>query len=210
MQPKHWQFWIDRGGTFTDVIGISEQGDLEVIKLLSENTQQYPDSVIEGIRRILNLNKNQPISTERISHVKMGTTVATNALLEHRGAKVLLLITKGFADLPSIGYQNRADIFALNIKKPEALYSQCFEVDERISAEGTVLKAMDCSSLKQQLVEAKKEGFNSVAIALMHSYKNPEHELKIEQIIQDVGFENVSISHKLSPLPRLVPRTIPL
>ena len=132
MQPKHWQFWIDRGGTFTDVIGISEQGDLEVIKLLSENTQQYPDSAIEGIRQILGLNESQPINTELITHVKMGTTVATNALLEHKGAKVLLLITKGFADLPSIGYQNRADIFALNIKKPALLYSRCLEIDERI------------------------------------------------------------------------------
>ncbi|MFT5451447.1 MAG: 5-oxoprolinase (ATP-hydrolyzing) [Enterobacterales bacterium] len=207
MQPKPWQFWIDRGGTFTDVIGISEQGDLEVIKLLSENTQQYSDPVIEGIRQILGLNKSQPISTELISHVKMGTTVATNALLEQRGAKVLLLITKGFADLPSIGYQNRPDIFALNIKKPEALYSQCIEIDERISAAGTVLKAMDCSSLKQQLIEAQKEGFDSIAIALMHSYKNSEHELKLEQIVQAVGFENISTSHKLSPLPRLVPRT---
>jgi 5-oxoprolinase (ATP-hydrolysing) len=207
MQPKHWQFWIDRGGTFTDVIGISEQGDLEVIKLLSENTQQYPDSSIEGIRQILGLKKSQIINTELISHVKMGTTVATNALLEHRGAKVLLLITKGFADLPSIGYQNRADIFALNIKKPESLYSDCFEVDERISAEGSVLKSMDCSRLKERLIEARKEGFDSIAIALMHSYKNPEHELKLEQLVRDMGFESISTSHKLSPLPRLVPRT---
>jgi 5-oxoprolinase (ATP-hydrolysing) len=207
MQPKHWQFWIDRGGTFTDVIGLSEQGDLEVIKLLSENTQQYPDSAIEGIRQILGLSENQPIDTELISHVKMGTTVATNALLEHQGAKVLLLITKGFGDLPSIGYQNRTDIFALNIKKPDTLFSQCIEIDERISAEGSILKSMDCSRLKQQLIEAQKEGFDSIAIALMHSYKNPEHELKLEQIAQDIGFDNISTSHKLSPLPRLVPRT---
>ena len=207
MHSKRWQFWIDRGGTFTDVLGISEQGDLVATKLLSENTQQYPDAVVEGIRQTLGLDDDQPIDTQLISHVKMGTTVATNALLEHQGAKVLLLITKGFADLPSIGYQNRSHIFALNIKKPKPLYSRCLEIEERISAEGVVLNPMNSSTLKQRLIEAHTEGFDSVAIALMHSYKNPVHELKLEQIVQQAGFSHISVSHKLSPLPRLVPRT---
>jgi len=206
VQSDNWQFWIDRGGTFTDVIGISASGELQVSKLLSENSQHYSDAAIAGIRKILGLTPEQAIDQQQISAVKMGTTVATNALLEHQGAKVLLLITEGLADLLSIGYQNRPDIFALDIKKPMPLYSSVSEIDERVSADGTVLKPLNEQGLTQQLQQALEQGFEAVAIALIHSYENPQHEIRLEQICIDAGFQHVSTSHKLSPLPRLVPR----
>lgn len=206
MHSQDWQFWIDRGGTFTDVIGINREGELKTAKLLSENPRQYPDAAIAGIRKILGLGAHQPIEKHHISSVKMGTTVATNALLEHRGAKVLLLITRGLADLLSIGYQNRADIFALDIKKPLPLYQRAIEIDERINADGKVLTPLKTKGLTDKLKAALNQGYESVAIALMHSDQNPQHELQLETICRNSGFSHVSVSHLLSPLPRLVPR----
>ena len=201
-----WQFWIDRGGTFTDIVAKKPDGKIIIDKLLSENSDAYKDAAVEGIRRILELKKDDKIPTDIISSVKMGTTVATNALLERKGDRTLLLITKGFGDLLRIGYQNRPLLFDLNIKLPELLYERVIEVSERLNEKGEVVTKLNEEEVRNSLIKAKSDGINSVAIAFMHSYINPDHENKIEQIAKEENFNQISVSHKVSPLIKLVGR----
>ena len=201
-----WQFWIDRGGTFTDIVAKKPDGKIIIDKLLSENSEAYKDAAVEGIRRILELKKDDKIPTDIISSVKMGTTVATNALLERKGDRTLLLITKGFGDLLRIGYQNRPLLFDLNIKLPELLYERVVEVSERLNDKGDVVTELNEEEVRNSLIKAKSDGINSVAIAFMHSYINPDHENKIEQIAKEENFNQISVSHKVSPLIKLVGR----
>ena len=201
-----WQFWIDRGGTFTDIVAKKPDGKIIIDKLLSENSDAYKDAAVEGIRRILKLKKDDKIPTDIISSVKMGTTVATNALLERKGDRTLLLITKGFGDLLRIGYQNRPLLFDLNIKLPELLYERVVEVSERLNEKGEVVTKLNEEEVRNSLIKAKSDGINSVAIAFMHSYINPDHENKIEQIAKEENFNQISVSHKVSPLIKLVGR----
>jgi len=201
-----WQFWIDRGGTFTDIVAKKPDGKIIIDKLLSENSDAYKDAAVAGIRRILDLKKEDKIPTDIISSVKMGTTVATNALLERKGDRTLLLITKGFGDLLRIGYQNRPLLFDLNIKLPELLYERVLEVSERLNKKGEVVTKLNEEEVRNSLIKAKSDGINSVAIAFMHSYINPDHENKIEQIAKEENFNQISVSHKVSPLIKLVGR----
>ena len=195
-------FWIDRGGTFTDVVGRAPDGALCALKLLSENPEAYDDAAIEGIRRLL----DGTIDPSRIGTVKMGTTVATNALLERKGDRTLLLITRGFRDALRIAYQARPDIFAKDIILPEQLYEQVIEVDERLRADGAVEVALDAAPLGAPLAEAKAQGIEAVAIVLMHAWKNPAHEAALADLVRAMGFGQVSVSHEVSPLVKLVGR----
>ena len=201
-----WQFWIDRGGTFTDIVARKPDGTILVDKLLSENFSMYKDAAIAGIKRILNLKNEDKIPTDQIASVKMGTTVATNALLERKGDRTLLLITKGFGDLLRIGYQNRPLLFDLNIQLPELLYDRVVEVSERLDAEGKIIKSLDENEVRTALKKAKIDGINSVAIAFMHSYINPNHENIIAEIAHEEKFDQISVSHKVSPLIKLIGR----
>ena len=201
-----WQFWIDRGGTFTDVVARKPDGTIIIDKLLSENSEQYKDAAIAGIKKLLQLKEDDLIPVDQISSVKMGTTVATNALLERKGDRTLLLITRGFGDLLRIGYQNRPLLFDLNIKLPELLYDRVVEVSERLDAKGNVVRNLDEESVREALRNAKNDGINGVAIAFMHSYINPIHEEKIAQIAIEENFLQVSVSHQISPLMKLVGR----
>ena len=201
-----WEFWIDRGGTFTDVIGRRPDGKLVAHKLLSENPEAYGDAAVEGIRRLLGLKPGEPIPSARIGAVKMGTTVATNALLERKGERTLLLITKGFGDALRIGYQARPKIFARHIVKPDMLYERVAEVDERVRADGTVERAVDLEAVRADLARAKEDGLRAVAIVLMHAYRYSEHEQQIAALARELGFPQVSASHEVSPLIKLVGR----
>jgi 5-oxoprolinase (ATP-hydrolysing) len=205
-EEKKWDFWIDRGGTFTDVIGRSPDGVTNAYKLLSENPLHYPDAVIEGIRCVLELDPSERIPLEQIASVKMGTTVATNALLERRGEPTLLVITKGLGDLLQIGYQTRPDLFAKDIRLPEMLYSSVLEVDERVSANGDVLQPLNQPEIETSLRASYDRGINAVAIVLLHGYLYVAHEKQIEQIARQIGFEQVSVSHQVNPLTKMVPR----
>ncbi|MBE9145168.1 hydantoinase B/oxoprolinase family protein [Planktothrix mougeotii] len=201
-----YQFWIDRGGTFTDIVARKPDGSLTTHKLLSENPQRYSDAVIQGIREILELSPEQPIPSELISEVKMGTTVATNALLERKGDRTLLIITQGFKDALRIGYQNRPNIFARQIILPEMLYEQVIEVEERYTAQGKELIPLNLEPLKPQLKQAYQTGIRSCAIVLMHGYRYPHHEQQIATLAQEIGFTQISVSHQISPLMKLVSR----
>jgi 5-oxoprolinase (ATP-hydrolysing) len=203
---RAWEFWIDRGGTFTDVIGRRPDGKLVAHKLLSENPEAYGDAAVEGIRRLLRLKPGEPIPTARIGAVKMGTTVATNALLERKGERTLLLITKGFGDALRIGYQARPKIFARHIVKPDMLYERVAEVDERVRADGTVEREMDLEAVRADLARAKEDGLRAVAVVLMHAYRYGEHERQIAALAREFGFPQVSASHEVSPLIKLVGR----
>jgi 5-oxoprolinase (ATP-hydrolysing) len=202
MADACWDFWVDRGGTFTDVIGRGPDGGMHALKLLSENPEAYPDAAIEGIRRLL----GGTIDAARIGLVRMGTTVATNALLERKGDATLLLITRGFADALRIAYQARPDIFAKEIILPEQLYSRVIEVPERIRADGSVEAELDMAALAGPLEQARAAGIDAVAIVLMHAWKNPAHELALAEMVRDAGFGQVSVSHQVSPLIKLVGR----
>ena len=201
-----WQFWVDRGGTFTDIVAKTPEGGLKTHKLLSENPEVYADAAVHGIRELLGLGPNDAIPPGKINAVKMGTTVATNALLERKGERTLLLINKGMRDLLRIGYQNRPRLFDLNIQLPELLYDDVIEIDERIGADGTVLSPLNADPARDALMQAHKDGYRSVAIALMHSYRFPQHEQSLGQIAKDIGFSQVSLSHEASPLIKLVSR----
>jgi 5-oxoprolinase (ATP-hydrolysing) len=206
-QQTGWQFWIDRGGTFTDLVAQSPEGHLVIHKLLSENPDRYPDAPLQGIRDILGIASDAPIPSDQITVVKMGTTVATNALLERKGDRTLLLITKGFRDALSIAYQNRPDIFAREIILPELLYETVIEVDERYSAQGEELRPLTLSdAFLSDLQQAYDSGIRSVAIALLHSYRYRDHELQLAEAVRTIGFTQVSISHQVSPLIKLVSR----
>ena len=201
-----WQFWVDRGGTFTDIVAKSPEGELRTHKLLSENPEVYVDAAVHGIRELLGLGANDPIPKGRIGAVKMGTTVATNALLERKGERTLLLITKGMRDLLRIGFQNRPRLFDLNIQLPELLYEDVIEVEERIAADGEVIAPLDAKATREALSRAYGQGYRSVAVALMHSYRFADHEKQIGDMARQSGFDQVSLSHEASPLIKLVSR----
>ncbi len=201
-----WQFWVDRGGTFTDLVARRPDGVLLTHKLLSENPQQYPDAAIQGIRDLLGVKAGESLPAEQIEAVKMGTTVATNALLERQGDPTLLVTTRGYADALRIGYQTRPDLFALNIELPEMLYTQVVEIDERIAAQGEVVRTVDEQQARVELTRAYKQGLHSVAILFMHGYRYPEHELRVAEIAREIGFTQVSVSSQVSPLMKLVSR----
>lgn len=200
-----WQFWIDRGGTFTDIVGRKPDGAIVTHKLLSES-ERYRDAAVEGIREILGIPSGQKIPEGMIASVKMGTTVATNALLERKGDRVLLLITEGFGDLLRIGYQNRPKLFDLHIILPELLYERVAEVPERLDAAGQMVRELDEGAVRQALAEAKADGIDAVAIAFMHGYRNPAHEARAAAIAAELGFSQISASHQVSPLMKLVGR----
>ncbi|MBD0293341.1 MAG: hydantoinase B/oxoprolinase family protein [Jiangellaceae bacterium] len=201
-----WQFWIDRGGTFTDVVGRRPDGSLVTHKLLSQDPARYADAAVAGIRRLLGEPRDAPIRAERIDVVRMGTTVATNALLERRGERTVLVITRGFADALRIGYQNRPHIFDRHIVLPELLYERVIGVDERISADGAVLREPDLDAVAAELRRAYDDGVRAVAVVCLHGHLYPAHEQAVGRVARDLGFPQVSLSSEVSPLMRLVPR----
>jgi 5-oxoprolinase (ATP-hydrolysing) len=203
---KRWQFWIDRGGTFTDLVGKKPDGTLVTHKLLSDNPEQYKDAAVAGIRYLLDLKSGEAITPQLVECVKMGTTVATNALLERKGEPTLLVISQGFRDALRIAYQNRPRLFDRNIVLPELLYSDVVEAQERISAHGEVVRALDETRLKAELMTQYEKGLRSVAIVFLHGYRYMQHELLAEYIAQEVGFTQISVSHKTSPMMKLVSR----
>ena len=204
--PDRWQFWIDRGGTFTDVVGRRPDGTLATHKLLSDNPDQYRDAAVAGIRHLLNLGADQPITPDQVECVKMGTTVATNALLERKGEPTLLVITRGFRDALRIAYQDRPRIFDRHIVLPELLYSKVIEADERLGANGDMVRPLDEPRLRADLRAAFDAGLRSVAIVFMHGYRFTAHELAAQAIARDIGFAQISVSHRVSPLMKLVGR----
>lgn len=208
--PAHndprWQFWVDRGGTFTDIVARRPDGTLLTHKLLSDNPAQYPDAALAGIRKLLGLGADETIPGHLIEAVKMGTTVATNALLERKGDRTVLFITKGFRDALRIGYQERPRIFARHIVLPELLYDRIEEVDERVTAHGDILQAPNNDAVRRQLEDAYAAGFRSIAIVLMHAYRYPRHEAQVAALARAVGFTQVSVSHEVSPMMKLVGR----
>jgi 5-oxoprolinase (ATP-hydrolysing) len=205
-RPARWQFWIDRGGTFTDVVGRMPGGSLVTAKLLSENPEQYPDAAVEGIRRLLGLKPGEAIHEAQVDCVKMGTTVATNALLERKGDPTLLVISAGFRDALRIAYQARPRLFDRRILLPEMLYERVVEADERVGAQGDVVRPLDEARLRADLQAAFDAGLRSCAIVFMHGYRHTVHELAAERLARQVGFSQISVSHRISPLMKLVAR----
>jgi 5-oxoprolinase (ATP-hydrolysing) len=204
--PGRWDFWVDRGGTFTDVIARRPDGALVARKLLSEDPARYEDAVVAGIRGVLGVEAGQPIPEHVIGAVRLGTTVATNALLERRGEPTILVITRGFRDALRIGYQSRPRIFAREIVLPELLYARVIEADERIDAQGRIVVPLDEGAVAEQLRRAHADGFRSAAVVCMHGYRHPQHEARIGEIAREAGFTQVSESHRTSPLMKLVSR----
>ncbi len=201
-----WQFWIDRGGTFTDVVGRAPDGSIITRKLLSDNPERYPDAALQGIRDVLGVTAEAPIPAERIAAVKMGTTVATNALLERTGEQTVLAITRGFADALRIGYQNRPRLFDRRIVLPDLLYERVVEIDERLDAHGTVVTPLDEDQARTVLADAHADGFRSLAIVFLHGYRYHQHEQRVAVIARETGYTQVSVSHQVSPLKKLVSR----
>ena len=201
-----WQFWIDRGGTFTDVVGRRPDGTLVTHKLLSENPEQYRDAAVAGMRHLLGLSAGEPITPELVECVKMGTTVATNALLERKGEPTLLIITRGFRDALRIAYQDRPRLFDRHIVLPELLYKRVIEAQERVGADGTVIEPLDEDHLRERLWAAYDAGLRSVAIVFMHGWRWPAHEQAAAWLARSLGFTQVSVSHEVSPLMKLVSR----
>ncbi|MGW2025880.1 hydantoinase B/oxoprolinase family protein [Streptomyces decoyicus] len=201
-----WEFWIDRGGTFTDVVGRRPDGRLVTGKLLSHHPERYRDAAVAGIRMMLGLGPDEPVPAERVSVVKMGTTVATNALLERKGEPTVLLTTEGFRDALRIAYQNRPRIFDRRIVLPEALYDRVIEVPERIGARGELVRPLDVDEVRRALVRARADGLRSAAVVLLHGYRHAEHERAVAELARRTGFAQVSCSHEVSPLMKLVPR----
>lgn len=203
---SQWNFWIDRGGTFTDIIARSPNGEISTKKLLSQNHRAYQDASIQGIRESLQLEPGEAIPTGAIAAVKMGTTVATNALLERKGEPTLLVVTKGLADVIEIGYQDRPKTFALKIEKPDVLYESVIEIDERVLASGRIERALDQNDAEAKLKAAFDQGIRSVAIVLMHGHRFPQHEQELAQIAAEIGFDQISTSHDVSRLSKIVSR----
>ncbi len=203
---QRWQFWIDRGGTFTDIVAKRPDGTLTTHKLLSDNPEQYRDAAVAGMRHMLGLQPGQLITSVLVACVKMGTTVATNALLERKGDDTLLVITRGFRDALRIGYQNRPRLFERHIVLPELLYKEVIEADERIGAQGELVQALDVAALRTQMAAAYARGLRSVAIVFMHGYRFTAHELAAQGIARELGFTQISTSHQTSPLMKLVSR----
>ncbi len=206
MPSQRWQFWIDRGGTFTDVVGKRPDGSLVTHKLLSENPEHYKDAAVAGIRHLLGLGADEPVTSLQVACVKMGTTVATNALLERKGEPTLLVTTRGFKDALRIAYQNRPRIFDRHIILPELLYSAVVEAQERVGAHGEVAEPLNESLLKSELGVQYQSGIRSVAIVFMHGYRYTQHEQAAKRIAQEVGFTQISTSHETSPLMKFVSR----
>jgi len=201
-----WQFWIDRGGTFTDIVARRPDGSLVTHKLLSDNPERYRDAAVQGVRDLLELPAGAPVPAERIAAVKMGTTVATNALLERAGERTVLVVTRGFADALRIGYQNRPKLFVRRIELPALLYERVVEADERIGAHGEVVHPLDAASVEHGLRAAFAAGIRAAAVVLMHGYRYPRHEQAIAGLARAIGFTQVSVSHEVSPLMKLVSR----
>ncbi|MCE2998386.1 MAG: 5-oxoprolinase, partial [Betaproteobacteria bacterium] len=201
-----WHFWIDRGGTFTDIVARSPDGRLLTHKLLSEHPGRYRDAATAGIRELLGLPAGVLIPTGCIAEVRIGTTIATNALLERKGEPVALFITRGFADALRIAWQHRPRIFDRHIQLPEMLYGEVWEVDERIGARGEVIRAPDAEALRRDFGKALERGYRSAAIVFMHGYRHPEHEQLAAQIARQCGFTRISVSHRTSPLIKLISR----
>src|SRR5215213_10682153 len=191
LKNTQWDFWIDRGGTFTDVVGRRPDGTLTAHKLLSENPEAYHDAAVQGIRDLLGLQRGEPIPPGRVGAVKMGTTVATNALLERKGDRTLLVTTKGFRDALRIGYQARRDIFARKIVKPDQVYERVVEVDERARADGTVECEPDLAAVRAELKAALSDGIKAVAMVFMHAYRYPEHEQRVAALAREMSFAQV-------------------
>jgi len=210
MQPKSiqqkWQFWVDRGGTFTDIVARQPNGQILTHKLLSENPRQYHDAAIHGMKEMLGIDCKDKLPCDQISVVKMGTTLATNALLERKGDDTLLVITKGFKDQLRIGYQTRPDLFALHIELPELLYCNVLEIEERMGAHGQVLVPLNEATAREELTRHYKNGLRSVAIVLIHGYRFHEHEKQLAKLAEKIGFTQISVSHEVSPLMKLVSR----
>ena len=203
---SRWQFWIDRGGTFTDIVARRPDGTLATHKLLSEDPAQYADAALAGMRDLLGVARDTPLPAERIAAVKMGTTIATNALLERKGEPTALFITRGFRDALRIGYQNRPRIFDRHIILPEMLYSAVHEIEERVGARGEILTPLDLQQAKQAVAAAYASGLRACAIVLMHGYRYPRHEQQVVDLAQEIGFTQISVSHEVSPLMKLVSR----
>ena len=206
VKPARWQFWIDRGGTFTDLVGRAPDGGLHTLKLLSENPEQYRDAAVEGIRRLLGLSDGQAITPTQVECVKMGTTVATNALLERKGDRTLLVTTQGFRDALRIATQARPRLFDRAIHLPERLYERVVEAQERVSAQGEVVTPLDEAALRADLQAAFDAGLRACAIVFLHGWKAPAHEQAAKRLAAEVGFTQISVSHEVSPLMKLVPR----
>ena len=201
-----WQFWIDRGGTFTDIVARRPDGSLATHKLLSEHPDQYRDAALAGIRQLMGVGAGAPLPIQQIGAIKMGTTVATNALLERKGEPTVLAITRGFRDALRIAYQNRPLLFARQIVLPELLYGEVIEIDERIGAQGEVVTALDETATRAALIKAHGRGLRSIAIVLMHGYRYHAHEARVAQLAREAGFTQVSVSHEVSPMMKLVAR----
>src|SRR5450830_268045 len=201
-----WQFWIDRGGTFTDIVARRPDGGLATHKLLSENPGQYRDAALAGMRRLMGLACGAPLPVEQVGAIKMGTTVATNALLERKGEPTVLAITRGFRDALRIAYQNRPQLFVRHIVLPELLYGEVIEIDERMGAQGEVVMALDETAAQAALAQAHARGLRSIAIVFMHGYRYPAHEAAVAQLARQAGFTQVSVSHEVSPMMKLVAR----
>ena len=200
-----WQFWIDRGGTFTDIVARAPDGALQTRKYLSHNPESYRDAAVHGVRECLGIGADESIPAGAIDAVKMGTTVATNALLERAGEPTLLAITAGLADVIEIGHQARPETFALNIRKPAMLYDRVIEIDERVRADGTIERALDPQTARERLQSAYDSGLRSVAIALMHAFKYSEHEAALAKIAREIGFTQVSTSSGTSSIAQCSP-----
>ena len=203
---EKWQIWIDRGGTFTDIVAKRPDGQLVTLKLLSENPESYQDAAVHGIRELLGLEKDAAIPDGIIENVKMGTTVATNALLERQGDRTLFVTTRGFGDALRIGYQARPRLFDRHIVLPELLYEELLEVEERLDAQGLVVTPLNLNAARQGLEQAYQRGIRAVAIAFMHGYVNPVHEQQIAEVAAEIGFTQISVSSRVSPLMKLVSR----
>ncbi len=204
--PQRWHFWIDRGGTFTDIVARTPEGAIVTHKLLSEDPSRYRDAALAGIRDLLGIGRDAVIPSAEIAEVRMGTTVATNALLERKGEAVALFITRGFGDALRIAWQNRPRIFDRHIILPELLYGAVYEVDERIGARGEVITQPDIPALQRDFAAAKAAGYNAIAIVFMHGYRHPAHEQRAAQLARECGFTRISVSHEVSPLMKLVAR----
>ncbi len=204
--PGRWQFWIDRGGTFTDIVARRPGGTLATHKLLSENPERYRDAAVAGIRALLGVAPDAPIPAGAIDTVRMGTTVATNALLERKGERTVLAITRGFADALRIAYQNRPKLFVRRIVLPSMLYERVIEIDERVGAHGEPVRELDVVAAERDLRAAHADGIRACAIVLMHGYRYPEHERRLAVLAREIGFAQVSVSHEVSPLMKVVSR----
>ncbi|QDY75798.1 hydantoinase B/oxoprolinase family protein [Streptomyces qinzhouensis] len=206
MTTGRWEFWIDRGGTFTDIVGRRPDGRLVTRKLLSHDPGRHRDAAVAGIRLLLGIGPDEPVPADRVAAVRMGTTVATNALLERRGEPTVLLITEGFGDALSIAYQNRPRIFDRRIELPPPVYERVIEVPERIDAHGGLVRPLDLAAVTERLAAAHADGLRAAAVVLLHGYRHPGHETLVARAARDLGFTQISCSHEVSPLIKLVPR----